>query len=91
MRTFVLALSIVALVALGSTACATKGYVRTRVGEVNDKVESVSKSLEETQERTRKNEVAIAEANQKIVQVDQKAAAAGPVGRRRRARLRTRP
>jgi outer membrane protein OmpA-like peptidoglycan-associated protein len=46
------------------------------VGEVNDKVESVSRSLEETQERTRKNEAAINEANQKIVQVDQRAVAA---------------
>ena len=77
MRTFVMAVSVAALATVGSTACATKGYVRNRVGEVNDKVESVSKSLEETQERTKKNEAAIAEANQKIGQVDQKAAAAG--------------
>lgn len=76
MRKYVLALSVVALAAAGSTACATKGFVRNRVGEVNDKVESVSKSLEETQERTRKNEAAIAEANQKIGQVDQRAAQA---------------
>jgi peptidoglycan-associated lipoprotein len=76
MRKFVLALSVAAIAAGSSTACATKGYVKNRVGEVNDKVESVSRSLEETQERTRKNEVAINEANQKIVQVDQKAAAA---------------
>jgi outer membrane protein OmpA-like peptidoglycan-associated protein len=76
MRTFVLAFSVAALATVGSTACATKGYVRNRVGEVNDKVESVSKSLEETQERTRKNEAAINEANQKIAQVDQKAGAA---------------
>ena len=76
MRTVVLAFSIAALAAGGSTACATKGYVKNRVGEVNDKVESVSKSLEETQERTRKNETAINEANQRITQVDQRAAAA---------------
>jgi peptidoglycan-associated lipoprotein len=76
MRKFVLALSVAALAAGGSTACATKGFVKDRVGEVNDKVESVSRSLEETQERTRKNEAAITEANQRIVQVDQKAAAA---------------
>ena len=75
MRTFIVALSVAALAAGGTTACATKGFVSNRVGEVNDKVESVSKSLEETQERTRKNEAAIADANQKIVQVDQKAAA----------------
>jgi peptidoglycan-associated lipoprotein len=76
MRKFVLALSVAAIAAGSSTACATKGFVRNRVGEVNDKVESVSRSLEETQERTRKNEAAINEANQRIVQVDQKAAAA---------------
>jgi len=77
MRKFVLALSVAAIAAGSSTGCATKGFVKDRVGEVNDKVESVSRSLEETQERTRKNEAAIAEANQRIVQVDQKAAAAG--------------
>ena len=76
MRKFVLALSVAAIAAGSSTACATKGFVKNRVGEVNDKVESVSKSLEETQERTRKNEAAINEANQRIVQVDQKAAQA---------------
>lgn len=76
MRKFVLALSVAALAVGSTTACATKGFVRNRVGEVNDKVESVSKSLEETQERTRKNEAAINEANQKIVQVDQHAVAA---------------
>ncbi len=75
MRRFIVALSVAALAAGSTTACATKGFVRNRVGEVNDKVESVSKSLEDTQERTRKNEAAIADANQKIVQVDQKAAA----------------
>jgi peptidoglycan-associated lipoprotein len=76
MRKWILALPVLALAAGGSTACATKGFVKDRVGAVNDKVESVSKSLEETQERTRKNEAAIAEANQKIGQVDQRAAAA---------------
>jgi outer membrane protein OmpA-like peptidoglycan-associated protein len=76
MRSFVLALSVAAIAAGSSTGCATKGFVKNRVGEVNDKVESVSKSLEETQERTRKNEAAITEANQHIAQVDQKAAAA---------------
>jgi peptidoglycan-associated lipoprotein len=76
MRRFILVLSVAVLAAGSTTACATKGYVRNRVGEVNDKVESVSKSLEETQERTQKNEAAIADANQKIIQVDQKAATA---------------
>jgi peptidoglycan-associated lipoprotein len=76
MRNMALVLSVAALAAVSSTACATKGFVRNRVGEVNDKVESVSRSLEETQERTRKNEAAIVEANTRITQVDQRAAAA---------------
>jgi outer membrane protein OmpA-like peptidoglycan-associated protein len=76
MRKFVLAMSVASIAAMGSTACATKGFVRDRVGEVNDKVETVSRSLEETQERTKKNEARIGEAEQKIQQVDQRAAAA---------------
>ncbi len=75
MRQFAIVVAVAAIAAGSSTGCATKGFVRDRVGQVNDKVESVSKSLEETQERTRKNEAAIAEANQKITQVDQRATA----------------
>jgi outer membrane protein OmpA-like peptidoglycan-associated protein len=76
MKKLLLAGTIVALTLGGSSACATKKYVGTRVGEVNDKVETLSKSVEENQERTRKNEQAIAETNQKVGQVDQKADAA---------------
>jgi peptidoglycan-associated lipoprotein len=54
----------------GSTACATKKFVRGEVGQVNTKVQGLSTQLEETQERTKKNEARIAE-------VDQKADAAG--------------
>ena len=54
----------------GSTACATKKFVRTSVGQVNDKVDSLGRSVEETQERTRQNEG-------RITEVDQKATAAG--------------
>ena len=50
-------------------ACATKGFVRTSVGEVNDKVSTMGTSLEETQERVRT-------AEGKIVEVDGKAVAA---------------
>jgi len=89
MRTFIVALSVAALAVGSTTACATKGFVRNRVGDVNDKVESVSKSLEETQERTRKNEAAIADANQKIVQVDQKAAAGNAAASEAAATART--
>jgi outer membrane protein OmpA-like peptidoglycan-associated protein len=51
-------------------ACATKKFFRTSVGEVNDKVTSQGKTLEETQERVR-----VAEG--RITEVDAKAAAAG--------------
>jgi peptidoglycan-associated lipoprotein len=70
MRRIVLAIPVMAVVLGGSTACATKKFVNTRVGEVNTKVDSLGRTVEETQERTRANEGRISE-------VDQKAAAAG--------------
>jgi len=60
-----------------STACATKGFVRTNVGEVNDKVDTLSRSVEENQERTRANEARIGQVDQRVQVVDEKAAAAG--------------
>src|SRR5256884_6487485 len=65
MRKLFVAVPIVLLAIGGSTACATKKFVRTSVGEVNEKVDSVGKSLEETQERTRQNEGKIASVDQK--------------------------
>jgi len=73
MRNFVLAVPIAVLVLGGSTACATKKFVRTSVGEVNDKVDSVGKAVEETQERTRQNEGRIATVDQKADQAAQSA------------------
>ena len=70
MRKFVLAIPVVAIALGGTTACATKKFVRGEVGKVNDKVDTLSKSVEENQERTRANET-------RITEVDQKAAAAG--------------
>lgn len=64
MRAAVMA-TIVAL-GVGSSACATKKFVRTEVGDVNSKVEALNKSVEETQQRTSENE-------KKITQVDAKA------------------
>lgn len=46
-------------------ACATKKFVRTSVGEVNDKVGTMGKSLEETQERVRTSEGRIGEVDSK--------------------------
>ena len=65
MRRWLAAIPIAVLVVGGSTACATKKFVRTSVGEVNDKVDALGKSLEETQERTRRNETRITEVDQK--------------------------
>jgi outer membrane protein OmpA-like peptidoglycan-associated protein len=59
------AVPIVILVSGGVTACASKKFVRTSVGEVNDKVETLGRSVEETQERTRKNEGRITEVDLK--------------------------
>src|SRR5689334_24489082 len=66
----------IVLMAVGGTACASKKFVRTSVGEVNDKVDSLGKSVEETQERTRKNEGRISEVDQKAGQAAQAAQAA---------------
>jgi outer membrane protein OmpA-like peptidoglycan-associated protein len=60
---FMLAVPMALIVVGGSTACATKGFVRNSVGEVNDKVDSMGRSVEETQERTRQNEGRIAEVD----------------------------
>jgi outer membrane protein OmpA-like peptidoglycan-associated protein len=60
----------------GTTACATKKFVRTSVGEVNDKVDSLGRSVEETQERTRRNEGRIGEVDQKAQAAAQSAAQA---------------
>ena len=50
-RKFIAAVPIVVLAIGGSTACATKKFVRTSVGEVNEKVDSQGRTIEETQER----------------------------------------
>jgi len=64
-RKFFIAVPIVVMAIGGSTACATKKFVRTSVGEVNEKVDSQGRAIEETQERTRKNEGRIGEVDTK--------------------------
>ena len=64
-RKYFVAIPIVVMAIGGSTACATKKYVRTSVGEVNEKVDSQGRAIEETQERTRKNEGRIGEVDTK--------------------------
>ena len=79
MKKFVFAVPIVALALGGTTACATKKFVRGEVSEVNDKVDTLSRTVEENQERTRTNEG-------KISEVDQQAQAAAQAAARPRRR-----
>jgi peptidoglycan-associated lipoprotein len=77
MTKLVIAVPVLALALGGTTACATKKMVRTEVGEVNGKVETLSRTVEETQERTRANEGRIGEVDQKAQAAGQRADAAG--------------
>jgi peptidoglycan-associated lipoprotein len=70
MRKSVLAASMLALTVAVAPACATKKFVRSEVGNVNTKVDTLTGTVEETQERTRRNE-------ERIGAVDEKAEAAG--------------
>jgi peptidoglycan-associated lipoprotein len=73
LRKLFVASSIAALAIGSTTACATKKFVRTSVGEVNDKVDSMGRSIEETQERTRRNEGRISEVDSKAGAAQQSA------------------
>ena len=81
MKKLVLVVPVLALALSGTTACATKKFVRTNVGEVNDKVDTLAKSVEENQERTKANEARIGEVDQRATAAaaaaDQKAVQAG--------------
>ncbi len=70
MRTRLIAASLLSLTVALAPACATKKYVRTEVGGVNSKVDTLSGTVEQTQGRIQQDEA-------KIGQVDQKAEAAG--------------
>jgi outer membrane protein OmpA-like peptidoglycan-associated protein len=77
MKKVVLAVPVLALALGGTTACATKKFVRGEVAQVNEKVDTLTRTVEETQERTRANEQRIGEVDQKVQVADQKAAQAG--------------
>ena len=76
MKKLVLGVPVLALALGGTTACATKKFVRGEVGQVNEKVDTLTRSVEENQERTRANEARIGEVDQKAVAADQRAAGA---------------
>jgi outer membrane protein OmpA-like peptidoglycan-associated protein len=65
-----IAASLLAVTVAIAPACATKKFVRTEVGNVNSKVDTLGSTLEQTQGRIQQDEA-------KIGQVDQKAEAAG--------------
>ena len=69
MRKPIFVVSMFALTLAVAPACATKKFVRTEVGQVNDKVATMGGSLEQTQERVR-------QAEGRITEVDTKAGAA---------------
>ena len=75
-RRFFMAVPVAAIAVVGiggTTACASKKFVRTSVGEVNDKVDSLGRSVEETQERTRRNEGRITDVDQRAQAAAQRA------------------
>jgi outer membrane protein OmpA-like peptidoglycan-associated protein len=67
MRNSLFTAGVIAMALSVAPACATKKFVRTSVGEVNDKVGTMGKSLEETQERVRVAEGRISETDAKAV------------------------
>ena len=77
MKRFMSALVISAVALGGSTACATKKMVKQRVGEVDEKVDTLSRSVEETQQRTRANEGKIGEVDQRAQAANARAEKAG--------------
>jgi peptidoglycan-associated lipoprotein len=77
MKKLVIAVPVLALALSGTTACATKKFVRTNVGEVNEKVDTLARSVEENQERTKANEARIGEVDQRAAAADQRASQAG--------------
>ena len=56
MRKSLFAVSMLAVTVAMAPACASKKFVRTEVGGVNQKVDTLSGTVEKTQERTRVNE-----------------------------------
>jgi len=58
-------MSVLMVLAVAASGCATKGYVNRNVGGVNEKLDGVSSEVEQTQERVRRNETQIASVDKK--------------------------
>lgn len=76
MRKTLFTTALLASVAL-TPACATKNLVRTSVGEVNSKIETMGRTVEETQTRTGANEARIGVVDAKAEAASRSAADAG--------------
>ena len=68
--------SLLALTVAVAPACATKKYVRTEVGGVNSKVDTLSGTVEQTQGRIQQDEARIGEVDKKAEAAGQSATAA---------------
>jgi peptidoglycan-associated lipoprotein len=73
MPKFLVAATITALAITGSTGCATRKFVRTNVAEANEQLESLSKSLEKTQDRAQTNAARIGDVEQEAQAAQQAA------------------
>jgi outer membrane protein OmpA-like peptidoglycan-associated protein len=76
MRKSLIATSLLAVTVAIAPACATKKYVRTEVGGVNSKVDTLSTTVEQTQGRIQQDEARIGQVDQKAEAAGQSAAAA---------------
>jgi len=68
-RRIINTLAVATIVVGATTACATKKFVRTEVGGVNTRVETLAQSIEATQQETRANQARIGEVDKKTDQV----------------------
>ena len=79
MRKTLLAVSIIAVSVAVAPACATNGFVREEVGAVNTRVDTLSGTVEQTQQRVGQNETGIGAVDQKAEAAGKAAAAASAV------------
>jgi outer membrane protein OmpA-like peptidoglycan-associated protein len=77
MAKWLITASLLTVVVAVAPACATKKYVRTEVGTVNQKVDTLSTTVEQTQARIQQDEARIGQVDQKAESAGQKADAAG--------------
>jgi len=77
MAKWLITASLLTVVVAVAPACATKKYVRTEVGTVNQKVDTLSTTVEQTQARIQQDEARIGQVDQKAEAAGQKADAAG--------------